>query len=103
MNRTNRLVIPAVIAAAALTACGDHGARKDLPQESQVLDASIADIILFPDRFPNVAHKCAPESTIGIWTMTRDDTWIIYNDPYCGGEGPMIVLDNIPGAKTVSG
>jgi hypothetical protein len=80
----------------ALVAC-DRGARKDLPQGSQNLDESTADIILMPDQFPNLAHKCL--DTTGMWTVTDNWVWIVYNDRMCGGEGDMVVLDNIPGAQ----
>lgn len=79
----------------------DRGGRKDLPNDNQVLDESDAQIFLFPDRYPNVAHKCDGET--GIWTTTGRDVWIVYSDPKCGaplGEGRApIVLDNIPGAS----
>lgn len=99
MRRT--LAIAAVaVAALGLTAC-DRGARRDLPSDSQNLDESIADIILMPDQFPNVAHKCL--DTAGIWTVTADWVWIVYNDPRCGGEGEMVVLDNVPGGNATGG
>ena len=90
------LLIAAVL---ALVAC-DRGARKDLPQSNQNLDESTADIILMPDQFPNFAHKCL--GTVGQWTVTADWVWIVYNDPLCGGEGEMIVLDNVPGGESVA-
>lgn len=83
-----------------LTGC-DTGARKDLPQENQTLDSSEAQVFLFPDGYPNVAHKC--DNTTGIWTNTDRAVWIVYNDPQCGapaveGRDP-IILDNIPGSS----
>ena len=91
----------AVVAVLAITlvAC-DTGARKDLSDEDQRLDESEAQIFLFPDGFPNVAHKC--DNGTGIWTNTDRAVWIVYDDPQCGvpvGEGRTpIVLDNIPGS-----
>lgn len=87
-----------------LGAACDTGARKDLPQENQSLDSSTAQIYLFPDKFPNVAHKC--DGDTGLWTTTDRNVWIVYSDPKCGaplGEGrEPIVLDNIPGSSSAT-
>ena len=91
-----------VAALLGLTAC-DRGARRDLPNDSQDRDESDALVGRMPDQFPNVVHKCLPDSTTGIWSLTRDDTWIVYNDPECGGTGTILVLDNVPGANVTSG
>jgi hypothetical protein len=87
----------ALIANIGLLAACDRGARKDLPQEQQNLDESEAIIVLNPDKFPNLAHKCL--DTTGIWTTTDRAVWIIYRDPRCGGEGEPFVIDNIPGVS----
>lgn len=94
-----------LLAAALLALVGcDRGARKDLPQDNQNLVEDQVDIYLFPDQYPNVAHRCVPEATTGIWTVTADWVWIVYNDPRCGGEGEITVLDNVPGGEpAVSG
>lgn len=93
------------LSAVALAVCAgcDRGARTDLPQGSQNLDESSADIILMPDQFPNFAHKCHPDFPVGTWTVTADWVWIVYNDPMCGGEGPITILDNVPGGEGPTG
>ena len=88
-----------VIALLALTAC-DTGARKDLPQENQKLDSTSATVILMPDKFPNITHKCL--ETTGFWTTTQGNVWIVYEDPLCGGTEQMLVFSNISG-RTQSG
>ena len=90
-------VVIAIAVATFLTGC-DRGARKDLPQENQQLDQSDADVIVMPDRFPNITHKCS--GTTGFWTTTGGAVWIMFRDPDCGGEGEPFVLDNIPGSQT---
>lgn len=94
----NTTVMGVVLAAliTVLAAC-DRGARKDLPQEQQNLDESEAVVVVNPDKFPNLAHKCL--DTTGIWTTTGGAVWIIYRDPKCGGEGEPFVIDNIPGVS----
>lgn len=87
-----------VFAVSIFAASCDTGARKDLPQENQRLDESDADIIVMPDDYPNIAHKCS--GTTGTWTTTDNAVWIVYRDPDCGGEGEPFVLDNIPGSQT---
>lgn len=82
------------------TAC-DTGARKDLPQKQQEVTEGDAEVILMPDQFPNLVHRCI--DTTGIWTTTADWVWIVYNDPKCGGEGDVLVLDNVPGSQKESG
>lgn len=100
MTRSRRTL--AALAALAILAGCDRGARRDLPNNSQDLDEGNALIVLMPDRFPNLAHKCVPESTTGVWTVTNDWMWIVYNDPECGGVGAITVLDNVPGANAAS-
>lgn len=81
-------------------ACTGNDAREDLDVEDQVSDVSDAVTAIFPDGFPNASHKCFQEGQPGIWTTTDRGVWIVFNDPTCSGatEGPMTVLDNIPGA-----
>jgi len=86
--------VPALLFVAA---CTDTGAQKDLPQENQELNSATADIYLFPDGFPNIAHKC--DGTTGMWTITDRNVWIIYEDLMCDGDGTGMVLDNIPGGS----
>lgn len=91
-----------VVAVLALAGC-DRGARKDLPQANQDTIDGDADVYLFPDKFPNLVHRCS-DGGLGIWTTTDRWVWIIYNDPECpGAEGEMIVLDNVPGAQATGG
>ena len=78
-----------------LISCSDHGARKDLPQDNQKLDTTDASIIVMPDQFPNIAHKC--QDTTGFWVTTDRLTVIVYNDPACHGEGTVFVISNVPG------
>lgn len=84
-----------VLSLLVLVAC-DRGARKDLPNEAQNLDTSEAVVIVNPDKFPNITHKCL-EGT-GFWTTTQGNVWIVYNDPLCpGSEGEPLVFSNIAG------
>ena len=76
----------------------DRGARKDLPDQQQVLEDSTAQVFLMPDKFPNITHKC--EGSTGMWTTTDRSVWIVYQDTMCDGDGTGQVLDNIPGAVT---
>jgi len=94
-----RHLIAGTVAVAALAAC-DTGARKDLPDENQKLDHSEAEIQLFPDKFPNTAHKCVGD--VGTWTTTDRGVWIVYGDPKCGGSGPTLILTNVPGRTGVN-
>lgn len=92
----------AIVLGIAATACDvDRGARQDLPNSQQTqVTGEDADVWLFPDKFPNVVHRCADDGT-GIWTTTDRNVWIVYNDPACPGanrEALPLVLDNIPGA-----
>lgn len=83
-----------------ITAC-DTGARKDLPNDAQILDESKATVVVNPDKFPNIAHKCL-EST-GFWTTTQGNVWIVYNDPLCpGSEGDPLIFSNIAGRAPTS-
>lgn len=96
-----RAIIAGVAALLLLAACDtDRGARQDLPNSNQDLNNANVSVYLFPDKFPNLTHKC--DATTGMWTDTGRDVWIVYNDPMCDGTGDPMVLDNIPGAKTVS-
>lgn len=82
-----------ILVIAGFAGC-DRGARKDLPQRNQFLEESQVWVYVFPDRYPNLAHKCAGET--GMWTDTDRDVWIVYHDPLCGaGEQMPIVIDNI--------
>ena len=88
-----RVIVVGVVA--VLGAC-DTGARKDLSQDDQTLDTSEAVVIVNPDKFPNITHKCL-EGT-GFWTTTQGNVWIVYNDPLCpGAEGEPLVFSNISG------
>ena len=84
----------------AVAAC-DTGARKDLPQDNQTLDETDATVYLFPDKFPNVTHKCG--GTTGMWTTTQGNVWIVYEDRLCGGTGQMLVFSNISGSRATEG
>jgi hypothetical protein len=87
-----------IVAVFVLVGC-DRGARKDLPQSNQDVIDGNADVYLFPDKFPNLVHRCGDKG-LGIWSTTDRWVWIIFNDPTCpGSEGEMVVLDNIPGAQ----
>lgn len=92
----------------ALTACGDDdGAVTDLDEDQLQLDDGLATIMLMPDRFPNLAHKCYPEEgvPVGAWAVTDRDVWIVYNDPLCPGysrERETFVLSNVPGEGPVA-
>jgi hypothetical protein len=89
-----RRLLIAATCVAVLTAC-DTGARKDLPQDNQTLDETEATVILMPDKFPNITHKCL--QTTGFWTTTQGNVWIVYEDRLCGGTGQMLVFSNISG------
>lgn len=95
-----KILAIAAIGLMALVGCDtDRGANKDLPNQQQELDEGSAQIYLFPDGYPNVAHKCDETTQTGIWTVTDRHVWIYYNDPACGGDGSGPIIDNIPGAK----
>jgi hypothetical protein len=89
-----QLLIVAACAATILTAC-DTGGRKDLPDDQQTLDESEAVVIVNPDKFPNITHKCLEQT--GFWTTTQGNVWIVYEDRLCGGTGQMLVFSNISG------
>ncbi len=109
----NKIRAAAAVAALAVigVACdNDRGARKDLPNQSQNLDEGSADIILMPDAFPNLAHKCYPlpadfpnAEPVGMWTTSDRGVWIVYGDPLCGGTSDPFILDNIPGGSVAEG
>ena len=88
------------LAVFALASCADDkDARQDLPKEQQQYDTSEAQIVVNPDGFPNVAHKCV-EST-GFWTTTDRTLILIYNDWLCPGstrEKDMVVINGVPRA-----
>jgi hypothetical protein len=88
-----------LVAIIAVPGC-DTGGRKDLPNDNQMLDQSAATVIVNPDKFPNITHKCL--KTTGFWTTTQGNVWIVYEDPACGGTGQMLVFSNISG-RTQSG
>ncbi len=93
-----KAALAALVLVAVLVGCdNDRGARKDLPNNSQMLDESVADIYLFPDRYPNLAHKC--DETTGMWTTTDRGVWVVYDDILCGGTVGGLVLSNIPGQR----
>lgn len=101
MRRTFATTIAAVAAITVLAACDDdRGARKDLPNSQQEFDEDTANVILMPDRFPGMVWRCfGDDDTTGYYTTTDRGVWIVYNDPNCGAlEGPITVLDNVPGA-----
>jgi hypothetical protein len=94
------------LALIALAACGDddEDARQDLPTENQMNDVSTATIVVFPDKFPNVAHKCL--DTTGMWTTTDRILILIYNDHTCPGanlEQEMTVINGVPRAVVNTG
>lgn len=91
-------IIGVLAVAGVLFGCDDdRGARKDLPNNNQTLDDSQATVYLFPDKYPNLAHKC--DGTTGMWTTTDRGVWIIYDDVLCGGTVGGLVLSNIPGQR----
>lgn len=98
MKRILRTLAPIAVVI-GIAACGpsDKDARQDLPVNAQHNDLSDASIVVMPDGFPNIAHKCL--NTTGFWTTTDRTLIIIYNDRQCGGEGEMVVINGIP--KTV--
>ena len=60
-------------------------------------DVSAATVVVNPDGFPNVAHKCV-QST-GFWTTTDRTLILIYNDWLCPGsnlEKEMVVINGVP-------
>lgn len=92
--------------ATVFVACADddNGARQDLPVENQQYDTSDVQVIVNPDGFPNVAHKCL-EST-GFWTTTDRTLILIYNDWLCPGatrEKDMVVINGVPRAIVNAG
>jgi hypothetical protein len=87
-------------------ACGgdDGKARDDLTEEGITNDLSEALVVVNPDGFPNVAHKCV-EST-GFWTTTDRTLILIYNDWLCPGstrEQDMVVINGVPRAVVNAG
>lgn len=101
-HRTLAAIAVTIVAATALAACDDdRGARQDLPNSQQQVDDAGANVILMPDKFPGMVWRCfGPDETSGYYTTTDRWVWVVYNDPNCGGtEGPITVLDNVPGAE----
>lgn len=96
-----KLAVTVVAALLGFAACGDDdGARTDLDEDYQTQDTSLGDVVLMPDRFPNLVHKCFGISHTGIWTTTDRWVWIVLNDPDCGGRGRVVIIDNVPGGDT---
>lgn len=93
------------------TGCsGNERATSDLPESAQKADVGDAEIIVNPDQFPNVAHKCKTfESgiTLGFWTTTDRMLIIIFNDWSCPGsntEKEMVTINGVPrGVVQVTG
>lgn len=97
MKKYRAAFIAAITIVGLTAACSSRGARRDLPQDSQELNEGQATVYLFPDKFPNVAHKC--DGTTGMWTTTDRGLWVVYDDVLCGGETGGLVLSNIPGQR----
>ena len=96
---TAALIVGVVIIFLAGCAPDNKDARQDLPREAQQYDTSDAQIVVNPDGFLDVAHKCL-EST-GFWTTTDRTLILIYNDWLCPGstrEHEMIVINGVPRA-----
>jgi hypothetical protein len=71
--------------------CSDHDARSDLAVDKQKLDTTDVRVAVFPDAFPNVAHKCMDYSSgplVGMYTTTDRFVVLVYNDPACPGSNP---------------
>jgi hypothetical protein len=84
-----------VTLAAALTlgSCGDDpDSRDDLPEERVDVDMEGANVVAFPDRYPNVAWRCAGHN--GLYTTTNRVLLIVVNDRNCTETGePRVVGD----------
>jgi len=94
-----------VVLALVVVACDDSsGARQDLPKENQQYDTSDVQVVVNPDGFPNVAHKCLDGT--GFWTTTDRTLILIYNDWLCPGatrEKDMVVINGVPRAIVNAG
>lgn len=92
------VVLPLSFGVLGLSGCSDHDAQSDLPVGNQKLSTTDVQVDVFPDGFPNMAHKCRTgDVTVGEWTGTDRWVFIIYNDPLCPGYQPrakILVLTN---------
>jgi citrate synthase len=83
-----KTVVAALLATAALgaTACG--GATQDAEKSGQRVDTAAANVIAFPDKFRNVAHKCDGAGHRVYSNSTGDSgssaELFVINDPTCG-------------------
>ena len=50
-------------------------------------DDSSAEVINFPDKFANVAHKCDGHGH-RVYSTTREATVVVIDDPSCEGDEP---------------
>jgi hypothetical protein len=98
-----RRAIPLILLLAACSG-DDTDARQDLPASNQMYDVSAATVVVNPDGFPNVSHKCVKST--GFWTTTDRTLILIYNDWLCPGanlEKDMVVINGVPRAIVNAG
>jgi hypothetical protein len=84
-----------VIAVGLLVGCGDGdpGSRDDVPEDRVEVDQVSANVVAFPDRYPNVAWRCAGAN--GLYTTTNRILLIVVNDRNCTETGETrVVGDN---------
>ena len=80
-----RFIAPAVLSVALLAGCSgfnDERGRGDAPIGP--FDDSPAEVVNFPDKFANVAHKCDGHGH-RVYSTTRQAAVTVIDDPTCPG------------------
>jgi hypothetical protein len=79
------MVLVAFGAGAGCDSFNSSRGRGDAPVGK--FDDSAAEVVNFPDKFANVAHKCDGHGH-RIYSTTREATVVVIDDPSCDGGTP---------------
>ena len=90
--------VAVIVGLAALTACGDDkpNSRTDVDEDKIEVGIEGMHVEAFPDRYPNVAWKCAGRN--GLYSTTDRKLYIVVNDPNCsetGRDDTVVIGDDI--------
>ena len=76
------IILPVICLAMGFAACGE--ATQDATKSGQQVDKSPAEVIAFPDKFSNVAHKCDGH---GHRVYSNSKAAFVIDDPSCTRNG----------------
>lgn len=72
------IILPVIILSVAFAGCAE--ATQDAEKSGQTVDKSPAEVIAFPDKFSNVAHKCDGH---GHRVYSNSKAAFVIDDPTC--------------------